>query len=59
MPKPQATAAIDNLTNACFLHSPKSLSTSSGSGPSESGFEASLVILSISLLTGITVGRIL
>jgi len=57
VPKPQAAAAIDILMKLYFLHSPNSLSTTPGSGPFPSGLEASLVILSISLLMGITVGR--
>ena len=57
MPRLQANAAIDILTKPYFLHSPKSLSTSAGSGPFAPSLEASLAVLRISLLIGITVGR--
>lgn len=56
VPRPQAMAAIDSLIMLYFFHSPKSLSTSPGSGPFPSCLEASLVILRMLVLMGTTVG---
>ena len=57
MPRLQATATIDILMELYVLHSLKSLSTSPGSGPFPLSLEASLIVLKMSLLMGITVGE--
>jgi len=55
MPRAQPTALIDTLMELYFIHSPRSLSTTPGSGPFPSCLEASPVTLLRVLFMGITV----
>ena len=48
-------AEIDVLMELYFIHSPKSLSTTPGSGSFPSGWEAALVVSMSWLLMGLTV----
>ena len=55
MPRAQPTAPIDILTELYFAQSPRSSSTTPGSGPFPSCLEASPVILKRLLFIGLTI----